>query len=139
MLTGDSGSGKSSLTTILTVNGYSFVSDDFTPILSNASIKDFVSSLHPTPAVCGLPMKAAKDFIIKNEGYNREFYTGFLGALNFENEKTELFVNLRCMQYVENKKLALYVGGGITKDSNATLEWDETENKTKTMLDVLTK
>ena len=43
------------------------------------------------------------------------------------------------MQYVENKKLALYVGGGITKDSNATLEWDETENKTKTMLDVLTK
>lgn len=107
--------------------------------IENASIKDFVSSLHPTPAVCGLPMKAAKDFIIKNEGYNREFYTGFLGALNFENEKTELFVNLRCMQYVENKKLALYVGGGITKDSNATLEWDETENKTKTMLDVLTK
>jgi len=35
MLTGDSGSGKSSLTTILTVNGYSYVSDDFTPILSN--------------------------------------------------------------------------------------------------------
>ena len=37
MLTGDSGSGKSSLTTILTVNGYGFVSDDFTPILSNDS------------------------------------------------------------------------------------------------------
>ena len=37
MLTGDSGSGKSSLAAILTANGYSFVSDDFTPILSNDS------------------------------------------------------------------------------------------------------
>jgi len=37
ILTGDSGSGKSSLTTILTANGYNFVSDDFTPILSNDS------------------------------------------------------------------------------------------------------
>ena len=37
MLTGDSGSGKSSLTAILIANGYSFISDDFTPILSDDS------------------------------------------------------------------------------------------------------
>ena len=37
MLTGDSGNGKSSLATILSANGYDFISDDFTPILCNDS------------------------------------------------------------------------------------------------------
>jgi isochorismate synthase len=35
-----------------------------------------ISVLHPTP-VCGLPKQEAKDFILKNEGYDREYYTGF--------------------------------------------------------------
>ena len=37
MLTGDSGNGKSSLATILSANGYDFISDDFTPISINDS------------------------------------------------------------------------------------------------------
>ena len=46
MLTGDSGSGKSSLTTILMTSGFNFVSDDFTPILSdNSCIYSFPSAI----------------------------------------------------------------------------------------------
>mgnify|MGYP003608069363 CR=1 FL=1 len=53
-------------------------------INDNSSLKEIVSVLHPTPAVCGLPKETAKDFIIENEGYEREYYTGFLGELNKE-------------------------------------------------------
>lgn len=110
-------------------------------IANTSSVAKFIESLHPTPAVCGLPKIMAKDFILENENYDREFYTGFLGELNKEVEediRTELYVNLRCMQYKEDS-LLLYVGGGITNASNAELEWQETENKTQTMLDVLLK
>lgn len=121
-----------------------------------SNLKLLIDSLHPTPAVCGLPKDKAKEFIIENENYSREFYTGFLGELNLtkattrntnrrnvENnaygtvrKSTELFVNLRCMKLYE-KSISVYVGGGITKDSNPELEWEETINKSKTMLKVL--
>jgi isochorismate synthase len=34
-------------------------------------------------------------------------------------------------------KFALYVGGGITADSDALKEWEETEMKSQTMADVI--
>lgn len=94
-----------------------------------------IQSLHPTPAVCGLPKKVAQDFIVENEYYNREFYTGFLGELN-SNNQTNLFVNLRCMQ-IEHDKALLYIGGGITKASNAENEWLETVAKAQVMKKIL--
>ena len=38
-----------------------------------------VEELHPTPAVGGLPKAAAVDYILKQEGYDRSYYTGYLG------------------------------------------------------------
>ncbi|WP_452227790.1 chorismate-binding protein [Lacinutrix sp. MEBiC02404] len=122
----------------------------------NANLKEVVMALHPTPAVCGLPKMAAKEFILENENYNREFYTGFLGEINskeitarntnrrnVENNAysaiktvSNLYVNLRCMQLTDIKA-SIYVGGGITKDSIAENEWQETVNKTETMKAVL--
>lgn len=46
------------------------------------SIQSLIETLHPTPAVCGLPTDKAQEFIAGNENYDREFYTGFLGELN---------------------------------------------------------
>ena len=40
------------------------------------------------------------------------------------------------MQIKQGKAL-IYVGGGITKDSDPEKEWDETVNKTKTIVNVL--
>ena len=34
-------------------------------------------------------------------------------------------------------KFALYIGGGITADSNAEKEWEETEIKSQTLADVI--
>ena len=101
-----------------------------------SNLRSLIRGLHPTPAVCGLPREQAEEFINKNENYKRTFYSGFLGELNFEDKNSSLFVNLRCMSVHENVA-SVYVGGGITKDSNAKKEWDETVAKTKTIKKVL--
>ncbi len=120
------------------------------------NFKQVLQALHPTPAICGIPKESAKQFILENENYNREFYTGFLGELNLQEKKTRnsnkrnvennayasvkkvsnLFVNLRCMQ-IQDDDAIIYVGGGITKDSIPENEWIETVNKTNTMKKVL--
>ncbi len=102
---------------------------------SAGSIENLINILHPTPAVCGLPKDVSAAFIMENEGYHRAYYSGFLGALN-NNESTNLFVNLRCMQ-LENKLVSLYVGGGITADSIPENEWEETVSKSEVMKKVL--
>lgn len=94
-----------------------------------------VNILHPTPAVAGFPKEKAINFITKNEKSPRSFYSGYLGPVNLD-KATYLFVNLRCMQVLENS-LAVYVGCGITADSNAHDEWNETEAKSQTLLALL--
>lgn len=121
-------------------------------------LKKVVQALHPTPAVCGLPKEKAKEFILTEENYDREFYTGFLGELNLQKsnsrsrhrrnvenlayrtvkKETALFVNLRCMK-IEDDRSFVFVGGGITRDSNPEAEWEETVNKSQTMKKVLLK
>ncbi|VXC09596.1 Isochorismate synthase siderophore [Flavobacterium sp. 9R] len=116
----------------------------------SSSLKEVVSVLHPTPAVCGLPKQQAKDFILANEGYDRSYYTGFLGELNVKGDylnkpKSHLFVNLRCMQIKQSEdksdtaKAYLYMGCGITLESIPEKEWEESVNKSMTMKRVLDK
>lgn len=99
-----------------------------------------VEALHPTPALCGFPKKAAHDFIVENEGYEREYYGGFLGEWRFNNldysENSNLFVNLRCMK-IEKSKAYLFLGGGVNKDSDPESEFYETVNKSKTVKSIL--
>lgn len=91
--------------------------------------------LHPTSAVCGMPMVESADFLEINEGYDREYYSGYLGPVNIENE-TNVFVNLRCMKILKNTAV-LFAGGGITEDSEPESEWMETEMKFQTLLNVI--
>ena len=92
--------------------------------------------LHPTPAVCGTPQKYSRDFIIESEGYPREFYTGFVGPIDDHGTTASLMVNLRSMR-IKNNVARLFVGGGVTIDSDVEEEWKETQNKMQTMLQVL--
>jgi isochorismate synthase len=100
-------------------------------------IENVIKALHPTPAICGLPKEIAKQFILENEAYPRSYYSGFLGECFYKSKSndavsTSLYVNLRCMS-IANEKAAIYVGGGIIKNSNPELEWEETVSKSKTM------
>lgn len=107
--------------------------------IRDLELEKIIQALHPTPAICGLPVNEAETFIKKYENYDREFYTGYLGELNMgKNKTTHLFVNLRCMQ-IKGDSGFLYVGGGITSDSNAQQEWIETVHKSETMLNMIFK
>ncbi|WP_163408155.1 chorismate-binding protein [Flavobacterium ajazii] len=119
------------------------IKTDISGVLNEKStLQEVIDTLHPTPAVCGLPKKKAKAFILENENYDRTFYTGFLGELNSSfaesDSSSDLFVNLRSMQIQENKAI-LYMGCGITNESIPEKEWEESVNKSMTMKRVLKK
>lgn len=109
---------------------------DFSFSLDGISVNDVISTLHPTPAVSGLPQNLSLDLIQSLEKHNRELYAGFIGLA--ASDKASFFVNLRCCQ-VTKGKINLYVGGGYTKDSNPEMEWQETENKSRTILNLVEK
>lgn len=102
--------------------------------LAKEKWNDLMLTLHPTPAVCGTPADLAQDYILTNEPHEREFYTGLVGWKG--TDRLSVFVNLRCMQVLENH-FALYVGGGITQCSDLANEWQETEDKSETLLGVI--
>lgn len=97
-------------------------------------VLDLASALHPTPAVSGTPREVASALIAALEEHDRSLYTGFFGLR--ESHRESYFVNLRCMQ-VLYEQLAVYVGGGITADSDIESEWNETVLKSATMLEAL--
>jgi isochorismate synthase len=119
-------------------------------------LSSVITALNPTSAVCGLPQSKAKTFIEDYEGYNREYYSGFLGELNMKtlikrkrqslNQEqlaiksiktvSDLYVNLRCMK-VYDEYIEIFVGGGITEDSEPKAEYLETVAKSQTLLNVL--
>ena len=95
------------------------------------AIGEIVGSLHPTPAVCGLPKWEARNLLLESEPASRHFYSGFCGPLNVAGQ-TKLFVSLRCME-IGSDGYRLYAGGGLLKDSVEEQEWQETEAKMQTM------
>ena len=98
---------------------------------------DMLRLLHPTSAVGGMPKTAALTFLQQHEGYDRAYYSGFLGPVNVAAPGiSRLFVNLRCLQ-VRATEAVLYAGTGLTIDSDPTREWQETEMKMQTVAAVL--
>lgn len=99
------------------------------------SYKELLDELTPTPAICGAPKEQALRHIAKYEGHKRFLYGGEIGI---ENENKRIyFANLRCACYLGDGKYALYVGGGLTAESDAETEWEETESKAASLLKIL--
>lgn len=106
---------------------------DFTFSLNEGGkVGDVLTILHPTPAVCGLPKAETWCHIVEQEHTERCYYSGFMGPLNHDN-KTHLYVSLRCMRQFDDHTFRLYAGGGLLRDSDAGQEWLETEAKMETM------
>jgi isochorismate synthase len=97
---------------------------------------EFIEELHPTPSVCGLPKDKALSFLKKTEEHDREYYSGFLGPVDTIKDEMELFVNLRCMK-IESHSLKFFIGAGITSGSDPLKEWEETEDKKMTLVNIL--
>jgi len=83
---------------------------------------EILGLLHPTPAVCGTPSAAAREFIRVHEPFDRGWYAGTIGYMNAE--RSEFAVSLRSA-LLEQESLSAFVGAGIVSGSVAASEWDE--------------
>ena len=99
---------------------------------AHLSLYQIADVLHPTPAISGSPKAQALSTIKISENHKREYYCGFGGPVNLNNE-THLFVNLRCAE-ISSNQVALFVGGGLTKDSELEKEWEECDRKAESLL-----
>ena len=111
-----------------------FKTGDLYHLKSDISIKAnfneslaLINKLHPTPAVSGLPQEKAISYLSSAEGYDREYYSGYLGTSDSYG-KMNYFVNLRCTQ-VFKEYFEFYAGAGITEDSDPVQEYVETSRK----------
>jgi len=102
-------------------------------ISGNEQLK-LLKTLHPTPAVCGIPKEKALQLISATELHDREYYAGFLGPIIAK--ACNLFVNLRCMKLTD-EGVAFFVGGGLTAQSVPEAEWNETCMKLETLSKVI--
>lgn len=98
---------------------------------ADVPVSRVLQTLHPTPAVCGLPKRQAQQFILQHEYAPRHYYSGFMGLWNWQGQ-TRLYVTLRCLASTPHH-CRLYAGGGLLRESTEDAEWLETEAKLQTM------
>ncbi len=94
----------------------------------NPSYLDLLKTLHPTPAVGGTPWKKAKEFLMKNESFERGLYAAPVGVLS--KNYCEFSVAIRSALFSHNR-VHVYAGAGIVRGSQENSEWNEIENKMK--------
>lgn len=87
--------------------------------------------LHPTPAIAGVPTKDVVKYLKNVEKHNRRYYGGYIGPVDAWGNY-DYFVNLRSMEF-DSERYCIYVGSGLTADSDAEKEWQETVQKAKTL------
>lgn len=103
--------------------------------IPSQNLNNLLKELAPTPAVCGFPKNTALKLIDKLEDFPRECYGGFCGL--YRNDRNFcLSVILRCAK-IYNNGFNAYAGGGITSLSDAANEWEETEMKSRTVIESL--
>lgn len=100
---------------------------------SSTTALDLALALHPTPAVCGTPTKAAADLIARIEG-DRGFYAGAVGWCD-GNGDGRWAVSIRCAELsADRTAIRAYAGGGLVAESDPQDELSETTVKFRTVL-----
>ena len=93
-----------------------------------------INQLHPTPAVGGFPQKSIRKIIAKKEQFDRGLYTAPIGFVT--PKSSEFLVGIRSALFFKSN-LHIYAGAGIVTGSDPMQEWLETENKMKTIIELL--
>ena len=97
---------------------------------------DALRALHPGGSITGAPKIRAMQIISELEPVPRHAYTGALGYLGYDGD-ADLAIAIRTITCADG--LAPYhVGGGITWDSDADSEYEETLHKGRAMQQALT-
>ncbi|MFT4014808.1 MAG: isochorismate synthase [Paracoccus sp. (in: a-proteobacteria)] len=102
------------------------------PRLSSAVL---AAALHPTPAVCGVPLARAGALIRALEPVDREFYAGAVGWCDAQGDGA-WYVAIRCAE-ICGAEARLYAGAGIVPGSDPMAEAAETGAKFGAFLQAL--
>ncbi|MDO9181065.1 MAG: isochorismate synthase [Bacteriovorax sp.] len=100
----------------------------------NITALELTKTLHPTPAVGGMPTALACKKFLELEPYARQSYAAPIGVVSLK--YSELAVGIRSA-LIENNKLTIFGGAGIVKGSFAEDEWIETGIKMNPFLKVI--
>jgi salicylate biosynthesis isochorismate synthase len=92
-----------------------------------------VHALHPTPAVCGLPVQHAAALLAALEPQPRGLYAGPFVRLSPDGDGHAV-VALRGL-VLDGRRAALPAGAGIVEGSDGDAEWEETRIKQRSLLD----
>lgn len=102
---------------------------------AGVSLLDAVTHLHPTPAVLGSPVSAARSWLAKFAESRDGLYSGVVGWIDTKGDGDAVVV-LRSA-YIDGRTVVLWAGAGIVADSDPDAELTETELKLATMLEAL--
>jgi len=105
-------------------------------LADDTGLLDLIDAVHPTPAVGGVPTKAAVDIIDQLESIDRGWYTGGVGWLDTDGDGA-VALGLRC-GLVRGKTTSLFAGAGIVAGSQPDSELLETRLKLEPLLKLLT-
>lgn len=101
----------------------------------SASSVELAAALHPTPAVCGMPVDLARATIQELEPFDRGFFAGTVGWCAANGDGVWMMA-IRCAQLMDTRA-QLFAGAGIVPGSTPASEADETLAKFGALLDAL--
>ena len=98
----------------------------------NASVKklnpfELIRTLHPSPAVCGIPKTIANEWIETLENFSRGNYASPIGWIDMGGN-ADFRVAIRGARYI-NEEIQLTAGAGLVKDSICLNEFEEIKLK----------
>jgi menaquinone-specific isochorismate synthase len=96
-------------------------------LATDRHVLDLVESLHPTPAVGGLPADLAAGTVRETEPFERGWYAGPVGWFDAAGDG-EFAVAIRS-GVAADRRVTLFAGNGIVADSDPGDEWDEVNLK----------
>lgn len=101
-------------------------------LLTHTTDAELIAALHPTPAVCGAPREAAREWLKTHEPLERGYYAGLIG---WSAPKSAQWTVAIRSALLEEDKLHLYAGVGLVQGSEPATEWNELEAKIGLYLD----
>ncbi len=101
----------------------------------NLSILNWVSELHPTPALGGSPKDKVLSFIKKYESFTRGYFGAPLGVVDALGNG--FFIVAIRSATIQDNLLSAYAGCGIVAQSDCDEEFEEIDIKLKTIIEAL--
>ena len=128
--------GSIKLTDKMMIEKYSHVMHMVSNVTGNIEKKlgmiDVLKSTFPAGTVSGAPKIRAIDIIYELEAIKRGIYAGAIGYLGWNGNMDTAIAIRTCV--IKDGKLNIQCGAGIVNDSIAELEWEETLNKGKAIV-----